>query len=541
MQANSQRTYVKAGLAVLATALTLAMTLPAGAQFWGNWDRPAPRQQQQPQQQYNPFGGWWGRPGPQDNRQQRERETPADFSRAPGPQKKPDAAAPTQIVVVGDSMADWLASGLEDAFSEKPEISVVRKHRAGSGLIRYEARRDIEWPQVIKELLPTDKPKFIVMMVGVNDRQQIRERAPTTPAGRQPAGAAKPAQPESAPAADPELQAQQSADQQNAELQETTREPEPDPIATPEPRGAQGNLGPFEFHTEKWEAGYIRRIDATIAAMKAAGVPVLWVGLPSQRNAKASTDSVYLNDLYRQRAEKAGITYVDVWDGFVDDAGRFTQQGPDFEGQIRRLRAGDGVYFTKAGARKLAHYVEREILRSMTNRATPMVSLPAAEPVVPAPGTRPGGSSTRPMAGPVVPLTISAGGGDELLGSARPTRPAGTVDPVATRVLTKGEPIPAPNGRGDDFAWPRGTAPMVVNVDTLVPAPTPAVAAGQPKGQPAASAGQPKGQPTTGAPATAGQADETKPATPPAQKRNPQSQPQRPRPSASFPSFFNIR
>jgi hypothetical protein len=138
-----------------------------------------------------------------------------------------------------------------------------------------------------------------------------------------------------------------------------------------------------------------------------------------------------------------------------------------------------------------------------------------------------------------VPLTISAGGGDELLGSARPTRPAGTVDPVATRVLTKGEPIPAPNGRGDDFAWPRGTAPMVVNVDTLVPAPTPAVAAGQPKGQPAA--GQPKGQPATGAPAAAAQADEPKPATQPAPKRNPQSQPQRPRPSASFPSFFNIR
>ena len=43
-------------------------------------------------------------------------------------------------------------------------------------------------------------------------------------------------------------------------------------------------------------------------------------------------------------------------------------QGPDFEGQIRRLRSGDGIYFTKAGARKLAHYVEREILRSLVAR-----------------------------------------------------------------------------------------------------------------------------------------------------------------------------
>ena len=46
--------------------------------------------------------------------------------------------------------------------------------------------------------------------------------------------------------------------------------------------------------------------------------------------------------------------FVDVWDGFVDDSGRFTTQGPDFEGQIRRLRTADGVHFTKSGARKLA-------------------------------------------------------------------------------------------------------------------------------------------------------------------------------------------
>ena len=70
---------------------------------------------------------------------------------------------------------------------------------------------------------------------------------------------------------------------------------------------------------------------------------------------------LFLDALYRDGAGKAGITYVDVWDGFVDEAGRFLQKGPDFEGQIRQLRTDDGVFFTKPGARKLAHYVEREI------------------------------------------------------------------------------------------------------------------------------------------------------------------------------------
>src|SRR6185312_16034830 len=78
---------------------------------------------------------------------------------------------------------------------------------------------------------------------------------------------------------------------------------------------------------------------------------------------KSTSDMLFLDALYRDAAGKAGITYVDVWDGFVDEGGRFMQQGPDFEGQIRRLRSTDGVYFTKAGALKLAHYAERELNR----------------------------------------------------------------------------------------------------------------------------------------------------------------------------------
>jgi hypothetical protein len=55
-----------------------------------------------------------------------------------------------------------------------------------------------------------------------------------------------------------------------------------------------------------------------------------------------AADVPFLNDLYRSRADKAGIFYVDVWDGFVDEDGRFAQSGLDFEGQTRRLRTGDG-------------------------------------------------------------------------------------------------------------------------------------------------------------------------------------------------------
>ena len=178
-------------------------------------------------------------------------------------------------------------------------------------------------------------------------------------------------------------------------------------------------------------------------------MPVFWVGLPPQRDARMSAAAVFLNELYRTRAERAGIVYVDIWDGFVDEAGRYVLQGPDFEGQIRRLRSGDGLYFTRPGARKLAHYIEREILRSLLARQTP-VALPAPEPALLQTG-RPG--AARPLAGPVVPLTASIGGGKELLGGG-PARPVGN-DPLATRVLVRGEPVTAPTGRADNFAWPK--------------------------------------------------------------------------------------
>jgi hypothetical protein len=159
---------------------------------------------------------------------------------------------------------------------------------------------------------------------------------------------------------------------------------------------------------------------------------------------------LFLDALYREAATKGGITYVDVWDGFVDEAGHFLQKGPDFEGQIRQLRSYDGVFFTKAGARKLAHYVEREITRLLARSAP--IALPS-EPATPDDGAVPGQPAPRPLAGPIVPLVPSSIAPDQLLGGPG-SRPA-AVDSLATRALVKGEPLSPPAGRADDFVWPR--------------------------------------------------------------------------------------
>ena len=389
------RALAKASAVALISAVMLA---PAAAQFWNPFggQRGFPQRAPQPQQQYNPFGGFFG--GPQE---QKKAAPKADYSSAPpAPRRAAESAAAitSPILVLGDAMADWLAYGLEDAFSEKPEFGIVRKHRTYAGLVRYDPRRDVEWPQIVREAIAADKPKFIVMMVGFHDRQAIRDRAPAA-AGRNPSQPSPQDDPELQDPDSPESRAKASAAKQNAEMQKAAEQKKGQaPAATPEQKKAQPPAGPIEFQSEAWQAAYVQRIDATIAALKSANVPVFWVGLPPQRDTRQSAAAVYLNELYRTRAERAGIVYVDIWDGFVDEAGRYVLQGPDFEGQIRRLRSGDGLYFTRAGARKLAHYVEREILRSLLATQTP-VALPAPEPAVIAARTRratargPGGSA----------------------------------------------------------------------------------------------------------------------------------------------------
>src|SRR5262249_23525771 len=157
-----------------------------------------------------------------------------------------------------------------------------------------------------------------------------------------------------------------------------------------------------------------KRIDAAIAALKSASVPVMWVGLPSQRDTNAGADSSYLNELYRSQAEKAGIVYVDIWDGFVDEEGRFSPQGPDHLGQTRRLRTSDGIYFTMCGAGRFAHYVERKIERSLRSKKVRGAPRVPAEPEHAGRKGKPGGS-VRPIAGPVVPLTDANIGPEQVL------------------------------------------------------------------------------------------------------------------------------
>jgi len=453
----------------VAVALLVGIVAPASAQFF---DFGGPPQRPPPRSGGGGFGGgfgggggWFGgdlfAPFQHQQQQQQAPKRIQDFSKAPPPEKR-ETVPERNVLVLGDAMADWLAYGLEDAYAEQPDMGVIRKHKTVSGLIKYQPKGDpADWAAAAKGILATEKPDAIVVMLGLNDRVAMREPAAeksdgkpsdkkndkkdarakpdAKPADAKPDGAADAAaKPESKPV-DTELSPDDAAD--NAD---------PPPVIAPE-KSTRSAGGLYEFREERWVELYTKKIEEMIGVLKSKGVPVLWVGLPAVRGAKATSDMLFLDSLYRDAAGKAGITYVDVWDGFVDEAGRFLQQGPDFEGQIRRLRSYDGVFFTKPGARKLAHYVEREITRLMAARSAP-IALPT-EPATPDANAQPGQPAPRPLAGPILPLVASSVGTDQLLGGPG-SRPA-AVDALAARTLVKGEPLAPPAGRADDFVWPR--------------------------------------------------------------------------------------
>ncbi|WGR94197.1 DUF459 domain-containing protein [Bradyrhizobium sp. ISRA443] len=449
------RIFTEAGPLValtVAIVLLLGLAAPASAQFFnfpgfgGPPQRPAP--------QHRGGGGWFGsdffapfqHQPPQQAQPQRPRE---DFSRAPPPAKR-EAAAERNVLVLGDAMADWLAYGLEDAYSDQPDMGVIRKHKTVSGLIRYQPKGEpADWAAAAKGILANENPDAIVVMLGLSDRTAIREPVAEKKADKKDEKKDARAKPDAKPG-DAKQDSAAKPDDKPTDS-ELSPDDESDAAQAVPAKTARSPNGLYEFRDERWVELYSKKIEEMINVLKSKGVPVLWVGLPAIRGQKGTSDMLFLDALYRDAAGKAGITYVDVWDGFVDESGRYLQKGPDFEGQIRVLRTYDGVFFTKAGARKLAHYVEREINRLLAARSGP-IALPN-EPATPDTSAEPGKPAPRPLAGPVLPLVASSVGTDQLLGGPG-SRPA-AVDPLAARTLVKGEALAPPAGRADDFIWPR--------------------------------------------------------------------------------------
>lgn len=446
------------GLLALAMAWMLAAPQPAAAQWGDSYDAPAadpydapPRRARRgyadeygyarpparraapPQEAARQFYWPWedqprAQPAPPPQappgytRPQRQRAPAAASRRRPSPPpavaqpkaKVPKATPTTQVAVFGDSLASYLVKGIDEAFSDNADVAVLDRSKADSGLVRKDV---VDWAKAADDFLKaTPNVSYGLMMVGVNDRQAIRD-------------------------------------------------------------GDQS----YEALSDKWRELYAARVDAVIKVFADHKVPLIWVGLPPVRSETLSRDFATINDLVRERVQKAGQTYAEVWQGFVDDRNRFAVSGPDVDGQEARLRTSDGIHFTPAGARKVAHFADVELKRLMGEKGGLPADQPAAAiaatpseggaglgsedtaaidrkitamlPSLPEPPGIPS-LPVKPAAGPVVPLgrTEISPGGMLMTGRSAEGDATGTRE----RSLQRGAaPLPQP-GRADDFRWPPG-------------------------------------------------------------------------------------
>ena len=226
-----------------------------------------------------------------------------------------------------------------------------------------------------------------------------------------------------------------------------------------------GRLNP---RTEEWQAAYSQRITALAETLKVYGRPFFWVGAPPMRQSSALRDMAYLNELYKPPVTAAGGYFVDIWGGFTNEDGKYISSGPDVEGQLRALRSGDGINFTRAGRLKLAFYVERE-MRRQTGIGTGAVDLLASTDQQSQIEIGPDGEKR--LVGPIISLSDPLpGASDMLAGGPNETAPEEGETPQYLMIV-KGSALPVVGGRADDFTWPRRPASVTQ------PAPAAATAA----------------------------------------------------------------
>lgn len=208
-------------------------------------------------------------------------------------------------------------------------------------------------------------------------------------------------------------------------------------------------MGRAEPLDERWRDLYGRRLDDVMLGFKLAGRPVVVVGQPPVEDDDLNERRSRFNDLVKERVERAGLKFVDVTDGFVDENGKFITSGPAVDGQRRRLRSADGLGFTRAGGRKLAFFVDREL--------DDLLAKPGESPAAAAANPADARPSIILLTGGAVSgaRTLAGAPGSTVPGGAPAAMPAVADGAGETaRVLVSGAALPAVAGRTDDFHWP---------------------------------------------------------------------------------------
>jgi hypothetical protein len=109
--------------------------------------------------------------------------------------------------------------------------------------------------------------------------------------------------------------------------------------------------------TEQWSAAYSARLTQFLTQLRNASKPTIWVGLPPMQAPSYGKAINQISEVQKLAVFSSGAEYLDIYERFIDEEGRYSAHGPDLNGNRVRMRKDDGIHFSAAGADKLAFYV----------------------------------------------------------------------------------------------------------------------------------------------------------------------------------------
>ncbi len=208
----------------------------------------------------------------------------------PAIDKAPDA---TRLAVFGDSLAIDLSRALERFYAEDPNLVVIGQGVSSSGFVRDDY---FDWNGALAQQIAEDSFDIAVVIIGINDRQEIRADGQTFPA-----------------------------------------------------------------LSDGWVTAYQARLNAFLGQLRAARKPAIWLGLPPMSRTEYSGAISQISALHRMAAFSGGAEFLDIYDRFLGEDGRYSSYGPDVNGQNGLMRKDDGIHFSNAGSDKLAFYISQSI------------------------------------------------------------------------------------------------------------------------------------------------------------------------------------
>jgi hypothetical protein len=125
------------------------------------------------------------------------------------------------------------------------------------------------------------------------------------------------------------------------------------------------SIGPLG--SASWDAEYRRRIDGVTRELNAAGVYVMWLGLPIPDGPGFKKSFPIVNRILESvaRAHAKTATYVDTWHLLDDAHGRYTPY-LRVHGKLTLMRLPDGVHYTSAAGDLIAAQTLKQ-LRTVFN------------------------------------------------------------------------------------------------------------------------------------------------------------------------------